>query len=203
MDYVTLETGLGGRLDATTAVENPVACVITSISLDHMQFLGNTVREIAGEKAGIIVPGVPVIYDGNDKDAAEVIAAKAKELGSPAYKVVQAGAKVLGNNKDGIDFSLEDDYYGDTRFHIPFIAWYQVMNASLALTTMEVLKDRIPVTMEQLQSPQTCARHPHYVQHPRSRPAKWSPFCPAIWYLQFLPAAVPASPESCLSALTW
>ena len=150
VDYVTLETGLGGRLDATTAVENPVACVITSISLDHMQFLGNTVREIAGEKAGIIVPGVPVIYDGNDKDAAEVIAAKAKELGSPAYKVVQAGAKVLGNNKDGIDFSLEDDYYGDTRFHIPFIAWYQVMNASLALTTMEVLKDRIPVTMEQL-----------------------------------------------------
>ena len=117
-----------------------------------MQFLGNTVREIAGEKAGIIVPGVPVIYDGNDKDAAEVIAAKAKELGSPAYKVVQAGAKVLGNNKDGIDFSLEDDYYGDTRFHIPFIAWYQVMNASLALTTMEVLKDRIPVTMEQLQA---------------------------------------------------
>ena len=81
-----------------------------------------------------------------------MIAAKAKELGSPAYKVVQAGAKVLGNNKDGIDFSLEDDYYGDTRFHIPFIAWYQVMNASLALTTMEVLKDRIPVTLEQLQS---------------------------------------------------
>ena len=152
VDYVTLETGLGGRLDATTAVENPVACVITSISLDHMQFLGNTVREIAGEKAGIIVPGVPVIYDGNDKDAAEVIAAKAKELGSPAYKVIQAGAKVLGNNKDGIDFSLEDDYYGDIRFHIPFIAWYQVMNASLALTTMEVLKDRIPVTMEQLQA---------------------------------------------------
>ena len=151
-DFVVLETGMGGRLDATTAVENPVACVITSISLDHMQFLGNTVREIAGEKAGIIVPGVPVIYDGNDKDAAEVIAAKAKELGSPAYKVIQAGAKVLGNNKDGIDFSLEDDYYGDTRFHIPFIAWYQVMNASLALTTMEVLKDRIPVTMEQLQA---------------------------------------------------
>ena len=81
-----------------------------------------------------------------------MIAAKAKELGSPAYKVIQAGAKVLGNNKDGIDFSLEDDYYGDTRFHIPFIAWYQVMNASLALTTMEVLKDRIPVTMEQLQA---------------------------------------------------
>ena len=52
VDYVTLETGLGGRLDATTAVENPAACVITSISLDHMQYLGNTIPQIAGEKDG-------------------------------------------------------------------------------------------------------------------------------------------------------
>ena len=87
VDYVTLETGLGGRMDATTAVENPVACVITSISLDHMQYLGDTVAKIAGEKAGIVVPGVPVIYDGNDPDAAEVIRARAEELGSPAYEV--------------------------------------------------------------------------------------------------------------------
>ena len=151
VDYVTLETGLGGRLDATTAVEDPVACVITSISLDHMQYLGDTVSKIAGEKAGIIVPNVPVIYDGNDPDAAEVIEKRAKELGSPAYKVVQSDARVFGNNKDGIDFSLKDEYYGDTSFHIPFIAWYQVMNASLSLTTMEVLRDVIPVTMEQMQ----------------------------------------------------
>ncbi len=151
VDYVTLETGLGGRLDATTAVEDPVACVITSISLDHMQYLGDTVSKIAGEKAGIIVPNVPVIYDGNDPDAAKVIEKRAKELGSPAYKVVQSDARVLGNNKDGIDFSLKDEYYGDTSFHIPFIAWYQVMNASLSLTTMEVLRDVIPVTMEQMQ----------------------------------------------------
>ena len=151
VDYVTLETGLGGRLDATTAVGDPVACVITSISLDHMQYLGDTVSKIAGEKAGIIVPNVPVIYDGNDPDAAEVIEKRAKELGSPAYKVVQSDARVLGNNKDGIDFSLKDEYYGDTSFHIPFIAWYQVMNASLSLTTMEVLRDVIPVTMEQMQ----------------------------------------------------
>ena len=151
VDYVTLETGLGGRLDATTAVEDPVACVITSISLDHMQYLGDTVSKIAGEKAGIIVPNVPVIYDGNDPDAAKVIEKRAKELGSPAYKVVQSDARVFGNNKDGIDFSLKDEYYGDTSFHIPFIAWYQVMNASLSLTTMEVLRNVIPVTMEQMQ----------------------------------------------------
>ena len=87
VDYVTLETGLGGRLDATTAVENPAACVITSISLDHMQYLGNTVSEIAGEKAGIMVPGVPVIYDGNDPDAAGVMREHAEKLGCPYYEL--------------------------------------------------------------------------------------------------------------------
>ena len=84
---MTLETGLGGRLDATTAIEDPAACVITSISLDHMQYLGDTVAKIAGEKAGIIVPGVPVIFDGNDPSAAEVIRAHARELHSPFYEV--------------------------------------------------------------------------------------------------------------------
>lgn len=150
VDYVTLETGLGGRLDATTAVENPAACVITSISLDHMQYLGNTVAEIAGEKAGIIVPGVPVIYDGNDPEAAAVIKKTAEELGSPSYEVVRKDTRILGNNRDGIDFSMENGYYGDTVFHIPFIARYQVMNAALALTALEVLKDILPAPLDRI-----------------------------------------------------
>lgn len=152
VDYVTLETGLGGRLDATTAIENPVACVITSISLDHMQYLGNTVAAIAGEKAGIIVPKVPVIYDGNDKEAAAVIHAKAMELGSPCFEVTRQDAQILRNTRAGIDFSMKNAYYGDTVFSIPFIAKYQVMNASLALTTMEVLKELIPVSMESIRN---------------------------------------------------
>lgn len=151
VDYVTLETGLGGRLDATTSIENPVACVITSISLDHMQYLGNTVAEIAGEKAGIIVPGVPVIYDGNDPAASEVIRKKAQELGSPAYEMKLENTEILRNTKDGIDFLLEDEYYGNTVFSIPFIAKYQVMNAALALKTIEVLRKHIPVSMEKTQ----------------------------------------------------
>ena len=125
VDYVTLETGLGGRMDATTAVENPVACVITSISLDHMQYLGDTVAKIAGEKAGIIVPGVPVIYDGNDPDAAEVIRARAEELGSPAYEVKRSDTEVLRNTSAGIDFAFRNEYYKDMVFSIPFIAKYQ------------------------------------------------------------------------------
>ena len=152
VDYVTLETGLGGRLDATTAVEDPAACVITSISLDHMQYLGNTVSEIAGEKAGIMVPGVPVIYDGNDPDAAEVMREHAKELGCSAYELTREDTEIHKITKDGIEFSLNDEAYGDTIFSIPFIARYQVMNAALAVKTIQVLKSEIPISMENLKA---------------------------------------------------
>lgn len=150
VDYVTLETGLGGRLDATTAIENPVACVITSISFDHMQYLGNTIAEIASEKAGIIVPGVPVIFDANDPDAERVMLETAAALGSPAYGVKRSDADVISNTKDGITFGSHIPYYKEETFDIPFIARYQTMNASLALKTIEVLQDQIPVSMVQI-----------------------------------------------------
>ena len=140
VEYVVLETGLGGRLDATTAVEDPIACVITSISLDHMQYLGNTVGEIAGEKAGIIVPGVPVIYDGNSREAAEVIRDQAVRLGAPFFEVKREDTEILRNTRTGIDFSMKNGYYENTIFTIPFIAGYQVMNAALAVKTLEVLR---------------------------------------------------------------
>ena len=147
MEYIVLETGLGGRLDATSSVE-PVACVITSIGLDHMEYLGDTVEQIAGEKAGIIVPGVPVIYDGNDQKAAKVIRERAQELNSPCYEVTREDTEIIRNTCSGIDFSFKNEYYGNTVFSIPFIALYQVMNSSLALKTMEILKEEIPVSAE-------------------------------------------------------
>ena len=80
VEYLVLETGLGGRLDATNLVEHPIACVLTSISLDHMEYLGNTVAEIAGEKAGIIKEGVPVIYDGRNPESEAVILSQAEKM---------------------------------------------------------------------------------------------------------------------------
>ena len=70
-EYAVIETGLGGRLDATSAVEDPAVCVITSIGLDHMEYLGHTLGEIAGEKAGIIRPGVPVFYAQTAEESVE------------------------------------------------------------------------------------------------------------------------------------
>jgi dihydrofolate synthase/folylpolyglutamate synthase len=91
VDLVVLETGMGGRLDATNVVHPDVA-VITSISMDHEAYLGNTLVQIAREKAGIIKSGVPVVSGGIHPEAAEVIAARARELDAPLF--------VLGQNFD-------------------------------------------------------------------------------------------------------
>ncbi len=152
VEYVVLETGLGGRLDATNTIADPLACVITSISLDHQQFLGDTVTQIAGEKAGIIKAGIPVVYDANDDDAANVMAGRAKELKSKAYAVREQDSVVEENTAKGITFSIELPHFGRQQFAIPFIARYQVMNASLALTCMDLLTEQIPVTVEQLKA---------------------------------------------------
>jgi dihydrofolate synthase/folylpolyglutamate synthase len=86
LDVVILETGIGGRLDATNAVQSDVS-VITAIDLDHQEWLGNTLAEIATEKAGIIKPGVPVISAPQQADAEKVIRARAAECGSPVQFV--------------------------------------------------------------------------------------------------------------------
>ncbi len=81
-DFVVLETGMGGRLDSTNAV-TPLVSVITPIAMDHMSWLGETLPEIAGEKAGIIKNGVPVVSAPQAPEAASVLVAKALECGAP------------------------------------------------------------------------------------------------------------------------
>ena len=93
-EYVILETGLGGRLDATNCIEHPALTVITSISLDHMEYLGGTVTQIAGEKAGILKKNMPVVYDDTDAAASAVIRNRAAELSCPAYPISPAKASV-------------------------------------------------------------------------------------------------------------
>jgi len=82
-DACILEVGLGGRLDATNVVDHPAACGIASLALDHQQFLGRTIAEIAGEKAGIAKPGVPLVSVAQTAEAEAVLAAVAAESGSP------------------------------------------------------------------------------------------------------------------------
>lgn len=118
-EVVVLETGLGGRLDATNSCA-PCLTVLTSISLDHMQYLGDTVEKIAAEKAGIIKKGVPVVYLDAVPSVADIIAAKAREMQAPAYPVAPDRT--------------------DTRFaFLP--AAYQRENAALAAKAFQVFSE--------------------------------------------------------------
>ena len=152
VDLLVLETGLGGRLDATNSIVSPLACVITSISLDHVEYLGDTIEKIAGEKAGIIKPGVPVIFDGNQEEAEKVIKNRAKELGCPYYEVKQESQKMTSYTPDGISFTYDSKIYGTIDLFVPFIAKYQMMNASLAVETMGVLKEVHKIEKETLKA---------------------------------------------------
>lgn len=148
VEFCVLETGLGGRLDATNTVEHPIATVITSISLDHTEYLGNTIPEIAWEKAGIIKPGVPVIYDGRNPEAGEVIRRRAEELGSQAVGLHEEMYEVFLKTDKSIDFSLQVGYYENTRVTVPYLAEYQVVNSSLALMAMEVIDPDHTISLE-------------------------------------------------------
>ncbi|MDY4516543.1 MAG: bifunctional folylpolyglutamate synthase/dihydrofolate synthase [Hominisplanchenecus sp.] len=148
MEYVVLETGLGGRLDATNMVEKPIATVITSISLDHTEILGDTIEQIAFEKAGIIKPHVPVIYDGHCKQAEHVILERAKELDAPAYGLHEDMYEILANTEKSIDFSLNCGYYEHTGVTVPYLAHYQVINSALALLAMDVIDEKREISIE-------------------------------------------------------
>lgn len=150
VSYVLLETGLGGKIDATNVIERPLASVLTSISLDHVQVLGDTVEVIAREKAGIIKPQVPIIYDANRPETAGIIAQTAKSAGAPAYPVKKERFIIREMTAQGIDFSIENGYDGVNDFHIPFIARYQAMNAALALQTLAALRGKVDFTGEQV-----------------------------------------------------
>src|SRR5215470_1418416 len=84
-DLLLLETGLGGRLDATNVVKKPLLTAITPISIDHVSFLGDTIAAIAGEKAGILKPGVPCVVGRQVREAFEVIERRAAEVGVPLH----------------------------------------------------------------------------------------------------------------------
>ncbi len=139
VEYLVLETGLGGRLDATNSVAHPLVSVITSISLDHTEYLGDTVAAIAGEKAGIIKEGVPVVYDASCPESAEVIRRRAEELYAPAYPITPEMYKISKTTKKHIDFSIDSGYYDDIRLSISSVAEYQVKNAAEAVTAIRVI----------------------------------------------------------------
>lgn len=139
VEYAVLETGLGGRLDATNAVESPAASVITSIGFDHEQYLGDTLEKIASEKAGIIKPHVPVYYAQTTGESDSVIEKEAKKRGSFCKKIGKDAYEILGIEDKHIAFSCASAYYGTTTWKLNNIGTYQPGNALLAMEVMRYL----------------------------------------------------------------
>ncbi|MCI8551033.1 MAG: bifunctional folylpolyglutamate synthase/dihydrofolate synthase [Lachnospiraceae bacterium] len=136
-DLVALETGMGGEGDATNVVTTTVCSVIASISMDHMQFLGNTLEEIARVKGGIIKEGRPTVLCGQGETVTEVIKEICMEKHSPLCVSCPGEAKVLETGMEGTVF-----HYGRFReIKIPLAGKYQIINACTALEVVEILRD--------------------------------------------------------------
>lgn len=144
VDFTVLETGLGGRLDATNAIPDPLVTVITSISLEHTEYLGDTIAKIAGEKAGIIKPGVPVVYEGQGPEASQVIEAKAHSLVCPVYRADENAYHIEDYGEAGIRAEFLRLDGSAWKALIPFQAEYQVKNGLTALRALEALALKVP-----------------------------------------------------------
>ena len=141
VDIAVVEVGMGGRLDCTNVI-TPLLSVITNISFDHMQFLGDTLPKIAAEKAGIIKPETPVVIGESQPETAPTFIAKAHEISSPIvfadqrYRCVEHNGRMFEVESllDGYRFTLQLGMEGD----------YQQRNLCTALTALDTLTDRLP-----------------------------------------------------------
>jgi dihydrofolate synthase/folylpolyglutamate synthase len=134
-DFTLLEVGLGGRLDATNVVDAPALCVITPVDMDHQQYLGDTLGRIAGEKAGIIKRGVPVIVGRQQDEGLAVIEAQAARMSAPVYAygqhwhVWQEAGRLVFQDENGL-------------LDLPkpaLLGAHQIENAGMALAALRVV----------------------------------------------------------------
>ena len=134
-DIVVLETGLGGELDSTNAIDAPEAAVITNIGYEHTEYLGNTLRQIAGAKAGIIKSGSPVISYDNCPEVMETLEAAAAAKGCALYRTSESDIIPLRHDLSGQSFR-----WNDLEIKMPLLGRHQLKNAAVALKTLDVLR---------------------------------------------------------------
>ena len=134
-DVVVLECGLGGRLDATNIIKTPLLTLITGIALDHTAILGDTIEQIATEKAGIIKPSCPILWCGSNFAAEHVIRTRAEQMEAPLFMTDRSSLTVHRMSLQGTDF----DYGKHKGLHLPLLGTYQPHNAVNALCAIDLL----------------------------------------------------------------
>jgi dihydrofolate synthase/folylpolyglutamate synthase len=151
IDIAVIEVGMGGRLDATNIIE-PETSVITNIDYDHREFLGDTLREIAREKAGIIKEGIPAVISSQANEVLEVIEATVKERNTEFYLYGRDFSSVLKReDSSGIYFDYFDsDSFEIHDLYIPLAGDHQMQNASVAIKAFTLCVQRCSVTTSML-----------------------------------------------------
>lgn len=139
VDCAVIETGMGGRLDATNVIA-PGIVIITPIGLDHAEYLGSTLREVAGEKAGIIKPGSRVICAAQEPEALAVIEKRAQECGASVHlEGREFGPENIERYSDGVEFDYACGKGTMKRLRLTLRGEYQARNASLAMRAIELM----------------------------------------------------------------
>ena len=136
-DYVVLEVGLGGELDATNIIETPLLAIITAIDYDHTHILGNTIQKIASAKAGIIKDGGTVLFYGQHPDALPVIEQACREHRAVLHVCDRSSLKEENFDLHGQSFS----YRGYTHLNLQLLGQYQMNNAATVIDAVELLND--------------------------------------------------------------
>ncbi len=141
VDYLVLEVGLGGRYDATNVIDNPILTVITSLSIDHVDQLGDKLDGIAFEKAGIMKSSVPLVLYPQKEEASKVIYEQAKLLNVPVYQVKSEDVKVMDKSLYGQTMIMNISNEEFDNLEISLIGDHQSMNVLTAVTALKLLRD--------------------------------------------------------------
>ncbi len=140
VDFAVMEVGLGGRLDATNVIVPEVAAV-TNIAMDHSDFLGDTIEEIAREKAGIMKRNVPFVTAEQAPGPRAVFEEVAHEVGALMSYVEADAVREVVVGADGTSFRIETGTWGDVEIHTPLVGRHQATNAALAVSVLDRLPD--------------------------------------------------------------
>jgi dihydrofolate synthase/folylpolyglutamate synthase len=190
VDLAVVEVGLGGRLDSTNVL-HPIATAVTNIARDHVEYLGESLKGIAGEKAGIFKPGVPAVAGERDPALLDVLRRRADEVGAP-FVALDAVTRVsdVEVTLEGTRFRLVSERWGSHLMRIPLVGAHQARNAALAAELLGVLPDNARPSWEAIESGFADVRWAGRMQVVRQRGATW------IFDVAHNPAGVAALTEA-------
>lgn len=143
LEYAVMEVGLGGRLDATNAIKDPIVSVITPIAMDHQAYLGDSLRAIAGEKAGIIKPRIPVISGLQVPEVLEVLKNTAMEKKAPFSTIDESELEILR-----CDLTENHFRYKGKEYRLQLLGRHQIDNAILAIEALHLMRENNRIDLD-------------------------------------------------------